>query len=161
MFQYDYVGNLTLITDPRNYQTHNTYDARNRKLTTIEAYLTSLAETTTWHYDATNNIYQIDRPDGTQETKAYDALNRVLSDTVPKSASPNISLTTWFTYNPSGTIWKITDARASGPGDPNYTTSFTYDASDRKIKMSYPGGSNQQWSYDDAGNLKRVLRFGE
>jgi RHS repeat-associated protein len=161
-FQYDYVGNLTLIIDPRNYQTHNTYDNRNRKQTTTEAYTTSLAEITTWHYDAVSNVYQIDRPDGTQETKSYDALNRVLSDTVPKSTNPVVSLTTWFAYNPSGTISNITDARGSGPGDPNYTTSFYYDASDRKIKMSYPGGSNQQWSYDDPGNLKfRITVNGE
>src|SRR5262249_32415439 len=68
--------------------------------------------------------------------------------------SPIVNLTTWFTYNASGTIWKVTDARGSGPGDVNYTTTFAYDASDRKISMTYPGGSNQQWAYDDAGNLQ-------
>src|SRR5262249_45021036 len=90
----------------------------------------------------------------TTETKAYDAMNRVLSDTVPKTASPVVNLTTWFTYNPSGTILKVTDPRGSGSGDAYYTTTFTYDVSDRKVSMTYPGGSNQQWAYDNAGNLQ-------
>ena len=70
LFDYDNVGNLTWVTDPRTYRIYNTYDARNRKVTTTEAYGTSLARTTTWHYDnAVSNIYQIDRPDNTQRDK--------------------------------------------------------------------------------------------
>ena len=35
-FGYDNVGNLTLVTDPLIHKTYNTYDTRNRKLTTTE-----------------------------------------------------------------------------------------------------------------------------
>jgi RHS repeat-associated protein len=148
-FGYDHVGNLTDVTDPRNKITHNVYDNRNRKTSTTEAYTTTLARTTVWHYDPANNINRIDRPDGIQETKGYDALNRMTWHTVPRQVPGQnpINLTTHFYYNPSGTVQKVTDSKG-------HDTSFEYDPSDRKTKMWYHGNTQfQQWTYDDAGNL--------
>ncbi len=149
-FAYDNVGNLTDVTDPRSKITHNDYDNRNRKTSTKEAYGTPVEAHTVWHYDAASNINQIDRPDGKHETKGYDALNRMIWHTVPRQVpgqQGTIDLTTRYDYNPSGTIDKITDPKG------NYTT-FAYDASDRKITMTYRNGQTQQWAYDNAGNLK-------
>jgi RHS repeat-associated protein len=161
-FNYDAVGNQTYVTDPRGtetpgtYTTYTDYDTRNRKWQVREP----LGHATQFYYDDGINVTRIIRPDITTETKTYDAMNRVLSDTVPKTTTPLVNLTTWFMYNPSGTIWKVTDPRGSGPGDVNYTTTFAYDASDRKISMTYPGNSNQQWVYDDAGNLESRTTVG-
>ena len=151
-FAYDHVGNLTDVTDPRTKITHNVYDNRNRKTSTTEAYNTTLARTTVWHYDAANNINRMDRPDGVHETKGFDALNRMTWHTVPRQVPGQnpTNLTTRFTYNPSGTLQKVTDAKG-------HDTTFDYDASDRRITMTYAppfGNQNQQWAYDDAGNLK-------
>jgi RHS repeat-associated protein len=149
-FAYDYVGNPTDVTDPRNKITHNVYDNRNRKVSTTEASGTPLATTTVLHYDAASNVNQIDRPDGIQETKSYDGLNRMISHTVPRQVPGQnpINLTTHFYYNPSGTLQKVTDAKG-------HDTSFDYDASDRKLTMTYHANSgSQQWAYDNAGNLK-------
>jgi RHS repeat-associated protein len=74
-------------------------------------------------------------------------MNRVLTDTVPKTSNPVVNLTTSFTYNPSGTIQKITDPNV------HYTWLY-YDASDRKTSMTYHDSSTQGWSYDPAGNLQ-------
>ena len=157
-FGYDLVGNLIDMTDPRGKITHNQYDNQNRKASTTEAYTTAVARTTVWHYDAANNINRIDRPDGVQETKGYDALNRITRHTVPRQVPGQnpINLTTYFYYNPSGTLQKITDAKG-------HDTLFDYDASDRKITMTYHGASgSQRWVYDDAGNLKsRTTANGE
>jgi YD repeat-containing protein len=155
---YDNVGNLTTVTDPLTHTTVTGYDNRNRKKTVTEASGTNLAMSTTWSYDNASNISNIRRNDGTNETKTYDGLNRVLTDTVPQTAAVN--LTTWFIYNPSGTIRTVTDARGSGPGDPNYTTTFEYDASDQKTKMTYPNGDSQSWSYDNAHNLANRTTVG-
>jgi YD repeat-containing protein len=81
-------------------------------------------------------------------------MKRVLTDTVPFKTGPTVNLTTWFTYNPSGTIQKVTDARGSGPGDPSYTTTFEYNAADQEKKMTYPDGSFRTWDYDDAQRMK-------
>ena len=148
---YDVVGNQDYVTDPRGtstpgtYTTYTDYDTRNRKWQVRKP----LGSTTQFYYDDNINITRIIRavgtPDVTTETKTYDAMNRVLADTVPQTAS--ISLTTSFTYNPSGTIQKITDPKV------HYTWLY-YDASDRKITMTYHDNSTQQWAYDNAGNLK-------
>ena len=149
-FAYDLVGNLTDVTDPRSKIAHHVYDNRNRKTSTTEASNTPLAVTTVWHYDAASNINQIDRPDGIHETKGFDALNRMIWHTVPRQVigGGQVNVTTHITYNPSGTIQKVRDANGR-------ETNFSYDASDRKIIMTYPGtNGTQQWAYDNAGNLK-------
>ena len=155
-FAYDPVGNLTDVTDPRFKVTHHVYDNRNRKTSTTEAYNTSLAATTVWHYDPASNINQIDPPNGGhQETKGYDALNRMIWHTVSRQVPGGnpINLTTHIYYNPSGTIDHVTDARAK-------VTSFQYNASDEKTQMTYHDGSYQQWSWDNAHNLatRRTVR---
>jgi YD repeat-containing protein len=144
-FDYDNVGNQTWVTDPLIHKTHNIYDNRNRKASATEAYGTNVAATTVWHYDGASNINRVDRPDGTQETKGIDALNRVVWTVVPQSAT--VSLPTWFGYNPSGTIQWVKDGNL-------HVTTFDYDASDQRRKMTYQGGSYQSWAYDDAHNLK-------
>jgi RHS repeat-associated protein len=152
-FIYDNVGNLTDMTDPRGKITHNGYDNRNRKTSTTEASGTPVAATTVWHYDAASNINRIDRPDGKQEAKGYDALNRMIWHIVPRqvpgpSPAPTpINLITRVAYNPSGTIDHVTDPR-------NKIISFQYNASDERITMTYPGGTqSQSWVYDNAHNL--------
>lgn len=154
-FTYDNVGNLTEIRDPLGRRTVSEYDARNRKVRTTEADGTAVAITTTWSYDAAGNITIIGRPDGTPQTKTYDALNRVLTDTVPlRGGGTPVSLTTRFVYNPSGTIQKVTDAKWQ-------VTTFEYDASDRKTKMTYHGNTQyQSWTYDAAGNLSSRTTVG-
>jgi RHS repeat-associated protein len=149
-FLYDYVGNLTRVTDPRSKVTLNTYDARDRKITTTEASGTNVATTTVWHYDGASNVYRIDRPDSVLETRGFDALNRMTWQSVPRQVPghPSTYLTTHFAYNFSGTIQGVTDPNG------RYTT-FTYDASDQKTIMSYHGGTqSQSWAYDNAHNLK-------
>ena len=104
-----------------------------------------LGRTTWFEFGDNINVTEIHRADGTVEQKTYDAMNRVLSDTVQQTASVNV--TTSFLYNPSGTIQQVTDPGAR-------QTTFDYDASDQKITMTYPGGTqSQSWTYDDAHNL--------
>ena len=154
-FHYDFFGNQDYVTDPRGtgsgdlaYTTYSDYDERNRKWRVREP----LSRVTEFHYDDHINVTRIIRPDQTTETKSYDAMNRVLSDTVPQTASVNV--TTSFLYDPSGTIQQVTD-----PG--GHQTTFDYDASDQKETMSYPGGiQSQSWTYDDAHNLKSRTTVG-
>jgi YD repeat-containing protein len=156
-FDYDNVGNLTDVTDPRGKITHNEYDNRNRKGKATEAYGTGLAATTVWHYDPASNIQQIDRPDSQYEWKGYDALNRMIWHWVQRQI-PNTNpvesedLVTGFGYWPSGKLLWVQDPNHWGV--PGVATYFGYNESDQMNLMVYPGGTEyQQWSYDDAHNL--------
>ena len=152
-FHYDPVGNQDWVTDPRGtanrtypiddptYRTTTDYDSRNRKSQVREP----LSRTTQFYYEDGINVTRIVRPDTTSDWKTYDALNRMTAETVPQTAS--IYLNTYFDYNPSGTIQKVTDPNG-------HHTWFYYDASDQKTQMTYDDGiSTQHWAYDDAHNL--------
>jgi RHS repeat-associated protein len=153
-FDYDNVGNPKSVTDPLNHVTFTTYDNRDRKRTVTVGYGTTLAETTTYSYDFGNNVTRIDKPAGFWETKDYDGLNRVTHDMVPqKGGTTPVNLSTWFDYNPSGTIQKVTDPNG-------HWTSFEYDESDRKTKMTYQSAEDRTWTYDDAGNLASRTTIG-
>src|SRR5262249_20625982 len=173
-FDYDPVGNQTCVTDPRGsgpcfpstYTTTTHYDTRNRKWYIRDAQ----GNQTTFTYDDASNITRIDRPDNNWETKAYDALNRVIIDTV--SFTVGTSLATWFVYNPSGTISKVTDPRGTTgtypAGNPTYTTTFQYNPSDERIGMTFPPdpvtnhSDTQSWAYDNAHNMyQRVTPGGD
>jgi RHS repeat-associated protein len=152
-FHYDNVGHQDYVTDPRGsqsgdpeYTTFTDFDARNRKWRIREP----LGRTTQFFYDDKLNVTRILRPDQTTETKAYDGMNRLKSDTVPKETGVNIL--TQFQYYPwnvhsAGLLQKVTDGEM-------HTTTFEYDPSGSKTKMTYQDSSYQTWAYDDAHNLK-------
>jgi RHS repeat-associated protein len=151
-FHYDNVGNQDYVTDPRgtsspgNYTTYTDYDSRNRKWQVREP----LGRTTWFEYGDNINITKIHRPDGTVEDKSYDGMNRLSTDTVPKAQG--VSIVTQFQYYPynvhSGALlWKVIDGES-------HTTTFEYDPSGLKTKMTYHDQSTQQWAYDAAHNLQ-------
>ena len=159
-FHYDANGNRDYVTDGRgtqsgdaSYTTYSDYDNRNR----VWQIRQPLGHTTVFHFDEVGNVRSIDKPDGTTESKTYDALNRVLTHTVPKENPANNNQVedsvTCFFYNPSGTVHSVTNANGQ-------MTTFDYNASDEKTKMTYPGGSFQQWGYDNAHNLKNRTTVG-
>ena len=152
-FHYDNVGNQDYVTDPRGsstpsaqWTTYTDYDSRNRKWRVREP----LGRTTQFYYDDGFNITRILRPDQTTETKAYDGMNRLLTDTVPKEQGVNI--VTQFDYYPynvqsASLLQKVTDGET-------HNTTFEYDPSGLKTKLTYHDGSYRTWAYDDAHNLK-------
>jgi RHS repeat-associated protein len=160
-FHYDLVGNMDCVTDPRgsgpcgaSYTTTTQYDSRNRKWKVWDAQ----GHLTTFSYDDASNLTYITRPDGSIEHKGYDAMDRVIWDIMPYSpAGQNnsaVNLVTWFQYNPSGTVNKVTLGNDDqGDPNPNHWTTFDYDASDRRKTMTYQNGQTRVWSYDNAGNL--------
>ncbi len=152
-FHYDPVGNQDYITDPRGsssgdarYTTCTDYDSRNRKWRLREP----LGRTTQFLYEDKINVTRIIRPDQTAEIKSYDGMNHLRFDTVPKTA--NESITTEFQYyqwnvHSASLLSKVIDGESHG-------TTFEYDPSGLKTKMTYQDGSYRTWAYDDAHNLK-------
>jgi RHS repeat-associated protein len=155
-FAHDANGNLITMTDPRgsalgdvSYTTTTVYDSRNRKTRTTSPPVSAIREVTDWKCDAAGNITSIKRADGTTESKTYDEMNRVLTDIVPKDASPPTYITTTFTYNLAGMLATVKDGN-------NQVTSFEYDPRDLKTKMTYPQVTDyKEWTYDEVGNAVR------
>jgi RHS repeat-associated protein len=165
-FRYDNVGNQDCVTDPRGsgpcspstFSTSTHYDARNRKWYIDDAQ----GHRTTFTYDIASNVTDISRPDTLIEHKGYDALNRVIWHKVPyRGGDYPLNLITLFEYNPSGTIHKVTlSSRDGNDSNPDHWTMFGYDASDRRITMSYQNNQTESWEYDNAGNMKWRVTVG-
>ena len=158
-FHYDSVGNQDYVTDPRGsstpsaaWTTYTDYDNRNRKWRIREP----LGRTTQFYYDDKINLTRIIRPDTTTETKAYDGMNRLITDTVPKETG--VSIVTQFQYY----AWNVrSGSLLSKVIDGNiHNTTFEYDPSGLKTKMTYHDGSTQVWTYDDAHNLESRTTVG-
>lgn len=156
-FQYDANRNQTKVTDPRgtgtgdpNYTTTTGYDTRNRKTSVTDPQ----NHVTGFYYDDNLNVTRIVRADGSTESKHYNPMNRVDSDTMPKAGPPTApteTITTTFVYNKSGSLRSVTVPQSASI---NLTTSFEYELSDLKTKITYSNSTDtQQWFYDNAKNL--------
>ncbi len=111
------------------------------------------AAPTDYKYDANGNVTSIKRADGTTETKAYDTMNRVITETVPKTASPVVNIVTQKLYFPSGALKQVTDGNSK-------VTSFLYNGYDLRTTMTYPDASTQTWTYDDNNNVLKWKNTG-
>ena len=66
--------------------------------------------TTTWHYDANQDLDRVTDADGNLTTNVYDADNELTQ--VKRADSPQTTLTT--DYNPDGTVLDQKDGKGSG-----------------------------------------------
>lgn len=145
-FDYDEVGNLIGVHDPRNsaWVTSHSYDSRNRKLTQQDP----VNPPSTFHYADGLNVTQIDRPDGhggiTSEHMSYDGMQHMKSHTEPTGQGGTKE--TDFTYTGSGMLASITDGL-------HPATNFQYNPADQKMLTTYPDGSSQAWGYDNVNNV--------
>jgi RHS repeat-associated protein len=155
-YGYDAMGNLTTVTNPRNYVTTTVYDQRNRSSS-----VTFGGQTTTFQYDTAGHRKTITRPNGQVITYAsFDEMNRVLQQNVTQTPDP--LAVTKFTYYPSGLLNTMQDPHLSSGSD-NYT--YAYDLMGRKQRVTYPLDSTnvhrtEQWSYDEIGRLYQFTNRG-
>jgi RHS repeat-associated protein len=140
-FEYDAVGNLLLLHDPRGvYTTEHQYDRVNRRVLTIDAE----GGQTRFVYDRVGNLRQVIDANGQPTTMAYDDRNRQIRITNAEGHSVH------FTYDPLSNLVNLTDARA-------HTTTFAYDGMNRPILMVDAAGGEWQYSYDAVGNLQQEI----
>lgn len=180
-----------LITSPSGKQKKFSYDAVWRLITSTEGYGTAEAATTTYNYDANDNVKVIMDPAGHTTSFNYDFRNRVIN------AYDGLNRRTDYTYDGPGNVlskkvpgttamaftYDSMDRRLTSVDQNLKTTSFQYDAEgnlavltdargnaysylhdleNRQTKLTYPDSSHEDWTYDDAGNqATRRTRAGQ
>jgi RHS repeat-associated protein len=124
---YDQVNNVLTIKDGRNhggaFDVRYTYDARYRKISATNGE----GQTTTYAYDANNNVVRLTEPRGSAFSTAYryDELNQLLAvDDTPRANGTTAAGVTRYFYD--GNRNKIAQQDANG----NLTT-YRYDALNR------------------------------
>ncbi|MFL6519612.1 MAG: RHS repeat-associated core domain-containing protein [Chthoniobacterales bacterium] len=155
LFEYDEVGNLTKITDPRFKETKFHYDGRNRKIwmdDPIASDRNSSGHTMNWEYDFVGNKTKETRADDSFRSWDYDSMNRLWHAYDWRTNDPPQPYqTTTYDQTADGRTRHITDTKGA-----IYT--LGYDELLRKTSETYPvdalGQSRTEtFSYDAAGNL--------
>ena len=169
-YSYDVNDRVTQVTAPNNAATQYSYDDLGR----LTKEISPDRGTTVFSYDAAGNLLSHTDARNLTVTYSYDALNRVVTASYP-TASENITYTydigTGCTYG-IGKLCNLTDASGSTRYGYDafgnltmqvhtelniaYTTAYTYDAGDRLLSITYPGGRVVNYTRDAIGRISAI-----
>ena len=189
-YAYDSTGALTGITNPLNQQTtitshtgggfpvtivdpngvtsNLTYDPRQHLLTSTV--MTSAGNrTTTYGYDAAENLTSVTQPDGSGLTYTYDAAHRLtaITDLLGQKISYTLDAlgdrTSSIVLNASGTAtgqhsntFDALGRMLQDIGASNQTSSFTYDAVGNMVTATDQASNMTQRSFDALNRLCQI-----
>jgi len=140
LYGYDDNGNLSEITDPRNYSTITQYDERDLVYMVTVADGTPSASTQTYSYDQNGNIHTLYDGNGHLEFEnIYDGYNR------PISSTNELGYMTTYSYDATGNRTTLTNPLG-------HVTTYSYDTHDRLISQTDALGNITTYSYDPVGN---------
>ena len=144
LFQYDEVGNLASVQDPRWNITTFGYDERNRRTSATDPSPFN-TQITRWEYDTRSNLTKETRPDLSYRRMEYDPQSQVI-DTYG-FANEHIH----YERDLAGNVRQLVDPKP-------VTYFFEFDKMNRKISATYPLDATgmtrgEVWHYNWAGNL--------
>ena len=152
--QYDGVGNVRFVTDPRGAIVETQYDKANRPVVTITPAVPIYGEdenvtlSNLTEYDKNSNIIRLTDFEGNQTVNFYDPLNRLEATvTNPVTGIPSIlrdipnenDIIVENEYDDAGNLTRVTDGEKA-------QTDFRYDGMSR----------NTQTIYDPGKDLERI-----
>ncbi|MFD3515441.1 RHS repeat-associated core domain-containing protein [Streptomyces sp. NPDC058657] len=151
-FTYDAAGRIETMVDGRGVKAVYTYDSRDRI-----AEVSSTSTTVSYVYDGDGNLSQ--RTDDTGVMKyQFDPLSRETIRTLQNGSQTELTYTAAGnvdTYkDPAGLTDYTYDAanRLTALKDPSgRTTTYAYNANDKRTKTTYPGGTVQEVTPDKSG----------
>jgi RHS repeat-associated protein len=144
---YDDVGRVTSVTDPRGAVTSTYYDEAGRAYRQVDA----LAhEVLTW-YDHGGLPLFVKDPRGFLTENRYDELGRLRFTIAPTMNGD--TATTEFNYDASGNRTLVKDAKGN-------ETVFTYDHGNRVLTQTFAGGDKIENTYDARNLRTRTDAFG-
>jgi uncharacterized delta-60 repeat protein/RHS repeat-associated protein len=160
VYGYDADGDLTSITDPRDFTTTYYYDESGRKTIEQDDPGGSLGYVYTWYYyDNDGNLQYVVNSNGATSTSrpatfsasaadttqyVYDALSRnieTISPTAPSGARPTVQ----NFYDQNGNLVATTDANGN-------TTTYTYNVAGQQTAVTDALGDTTTTVYDAVGN---------
>jgi len=136
-FTYDAVGNMITASDPLNNTTQRVFDALNR----LHQITDPASGITTTSYDAHDRPLNVTAPAGGTTAYVYDGFGNLIQE-----SSPNTGTAVYY-YDKAGNRTK----RVASTG---VVTTYSYDALDRVVTMSFPSDSaeNVSYTYDQSGH---------
>ena len=164
-YAYDPAGNLTSVTYPNAHETILTYTDDNLL---EEISHSGSATTSTYSYNPTHTVSQVERNDAKTWVYSYDEGNRLVSES--DENNPQLgTLTIGRDYDAVSNLTGLGigslvslaltyDARdlVASLTDPGGTTTFTHDPGGRLTEITTPDGSTRSLTYYAAGRPSEV-----
>jgi RHS repeat-associated protein len=157
-YEYNARSNVTAVVDALGQRYTFDYDALSRVTTATRAGLqmsfaynavsnrTGRTDynnmTTGYNYDALNRLTKITYPDASTVNYGYDKLSQMTS-------AANINGTVSFVYDNIGRTTSTTDVFGQ-------VLNYTYDANDRRTKLSFGATTNATYAYDVVNRLTKI-----
>jgi len=173
-YEYDAVGNLTKITDPRGKVTQFGYDALSRRNLTTQppATVGGTSPTIGTAFDGLNQVKSVTDPRSLITNYTTDGLGKTTTQASPDTGNTirtfnaamvatdkdarNVTAT--YTYD---ALNRVTQIVYSGSGFTTLTDTYGYDqganAVGRMSSMTYSGGSTS-WAYDGFGRVDSLTQ---
>ena len=176
-FTYDPKGNLETATDEEGNVTTFTYNGDGTVATVKDANLhvtqflshdangfaqeirDPLGRSTEFSYNSDGLLRWVQRPAAASDAETlynatffhYDSFHRQGRQTTPKSGGEVLYTQTTYDNNDN-----VTEQSAPGIGAPGPATKAAFDAMDRVLSSTNPGGERTELSYDVAGRVKKI-----
>jgi YD repeat-containing protein len=173
-YAWDYLQNLTTITDEEGNVRNFTYDALGRRKTAEDLHVSgdSTFGSYTYSYDNAGNLTSQTNPNGDIINYTYDDINRILTedytgdtgteiiyayDTCTEGAgklcgATTTDISTNLIYNALGFVSEETKTIDST----DYVTSFDYDRAGNQTLITTPDNAETKYTFNTAGLLEKV-----
>ncbi len=142
-FEYDAVGNVTVIIDENNHRTEFQYDTLSRLLKQIDPDPDGAgplaSPVSLWTYDAVGNLLTSTDAMGHDSKRTYDEMERLITESDPGN---NVSR---YAYDRTGNLVSVTDPL-------NKESRFVYDARNRLVSSIDPANNRTMFNYDADNN---------
>jgi YD repeat-containing protein len=123
-----------------------TYDELNR----VKTYTNGNGITTTYIYSLAGNLTQTSATNGDVINYTYGSLNR-------KTSMVDATGTTFYGYDDLDRVTPVTYSASGNLNDPNnLVLGYQFDNANHVTGMTYPGGEQVNYGYDNAGRLLTV-----
>jgi YD repeat-containing protein len=176
LYSYNYLGNLTSITDALSNVRNFTYDGLGRRLTAQDLHSSGDGAygSYTYTYDDAGNLTQKVDPKSQTINYTYDDINRQLTEDYTGSGGTEVTYTfdtctqgkgrlcsasssavsILNAYNALGQLTNSTSTINSTA----YPSSYMYDRLGNLLTITNPDGSQVKYTYNSAGQLETVQR---
>jgi RHS repeat-associated protein len=139
-FEYDLLGNVTLVKDARKFESRFKYDPLSRLILKIDR----TEGQTFFAYDEVDNLTGVVDPMGHSTLLAYDDLDRVTTMTNPEGHQR------FMTYDKAGNAASVKNERG-------FVETFGYDDLYRVIEHKDYADGLWNYDYDAVGNTTKVI----
>lgn len=170
-YEYDPVGNVQLVTDPRGSSTQSVYNQLNQRVRLISS--APFLYERDFYYDSNDNLVRIDVEDVDEDgllslnpylstTYVYDILDRRVRVQVETGAGGSC-VAEEYEYDANSNPTLRLRGEATNGNDPDNVTRYLFDERDLLFRATHGEGSGDasttQYDYDPNGN-KRAVREG-